>query len=141
MSCAKRLVLQMALPLQELNMQENAVSPPSIPQKSASGKLIIGGCGNNITNGGGPAPDGNAGCDMACKGNTVETCGGPNRLDVYQYTSSSPGSSPGKRGLAYNNNNPSANAEYANLFVGYSKISWGYDWGYLSWGLDSPFEL
>jgi hypothetical protein len=72
---------------------------------------------------------------------TVETCGGPNRLDVYQYTSSSSGSSPGKRGLAYNNNNPSANAEYANLFAGYSKISWGYDWGYPSWGLGSSFEL
>lgn len=46
-----------------------------------------------------------------------------------------------KRGLAYNNNNPDSNAAYANLFAGYSKISWGYDWGYPSWGLDSDFEL
>lgn len=97
----------------------------------------MAGCGNSVVNGGGPAPDGSAGCSMACKGNAAETCGGPNRLDVYQYTSSA----SGKRGLAYNNNNPGANAEYANLFTGYSKVSWGYDWGYPSWGLASSFEL
>lgn len=91
-------------------------------------------------NGGGPAPDGNALCDMPCKGNSAETCGGPNRLDVYQYTSSGTSGSA-KRGLAYNNNNPGGNADYANLFVGYSKISWGYDWGYPSYSLDSSFEL
>jgi glucan 1,3-beta-glucosidase len=45
------------------------------------------GCGNAIVNGGGPAPDGNAGCNMACKGNSAETCGGGNRLDVYSYGS------------------------------------------------------
>ena len=83
---------------------------------------------------------------MPCKGNSAETCGGPNRLDVYQYTSSGTsgsgsGSGSGKRGLAYNNNNPDANAEYANLFVGYTKVSWGYDWGFPSFGLDSSFEL
>ena len=54
---------------------------------------------------------------------------------------SSSGSTSGKRGLAYNNNNPDANAEYANLFVGYSSISWGYDWGYPSWSLNYSFEL
>jgi len=42
-------------------------------------------CGNSFSNGGGPAPDGTTGCDMACNGNTTETCGGPNRLDVYDY--------------------------------------------------------
>ncbi|KAF2467278.1 putative glyoxal oxidase precursor [Lindgomyces ingoldianus] len=42
-------------------------------------------CGNSFANGGGPAPDGNAGCNMACNGNAQETCGGPNRLNVYQY--------------------------------------------------------
>jgi hypothetical protein len=47
----------------------------------------------------------------------------------------------GKRGIAYNNNNPSGNAVYANLFKGKSKVSWGYDWGYPSWSLDSSFEL
>jgi hypothetical protein len=71
------------------------------------------------------------------KGNSAETCGGPDRLDIYQYSSTV----TAKRGLAYNNNNPDANAEYANLFVGYSKISWGYDWGYPSWSLDPSFEL
>jgi hypothetical protein len=77
---------------------------------------------------------------MACKGDASETCGGSNGLDVYQYTSSSTSGS-GKRGLAYNNNNPTANAEYANLFVGYPAITWGYDWGYPSWSLSSTFEL
>jgi hypothetical protein len=45
-------------------------------------------CGNNFQNGGGPAPDGNALCDMACNGNPAETCGGPNRLDAYGFDSS-----------------------------------------------------
>jgi hypothetical protein len=64
---------------------------------------------------------------MACKGNAAEICGGPNRLDVYQHGSGGGTTPPpplnGKRGLAYNNNNPGANAEYANLFKGYSKVS------------------
>lgn len=47
----------------------------------------------------------------------------------------------GKRGIAYNNNNPSSDSVYANLFKGNSKVSWGYDWGYPSWSLDSSFEL
>ncbi|KAF2655101.1 copper radical oxidase [Lophiostoma macrostomum CBS 122681] len=41
-------------------------------------------CGNSFSNGGGPAPDGAAGCNMACKGNPTEICGGPNRLSVYE---------------------------------------------------------
>ena len=102
------------------------------------------------------------------KGAHAETCGGPNRLDVYSYspstspapsqpittssltrpsstsiaiqpTSSSTGT--GKRGIAYSTGNPDGNATYANLFTGYSKITWGYDWGYPSHGLDSYFEL
>lgn len=77
---------------------------------------------------------------MQCAGDSAETCGGPNRLDVYQYASSSTASG-GKRGLAYNNNNPSGNAIYANLFEGYDKITWGYDWGFPSWSLGSQFEL
>jgi hypothetical protein len=75
---------------------------------------------------------------MACKGNSAETCGGPNRLDVYQYTAAA---SSGKRGLNYNNNNAYGNAIFANYFKGYPKVSWGYDWGYPSWGLDSSFEF
>lgn len=42
-------------------------------------------CGNSFSNGGGPAPDGSAGCNMACAGNAQETCGGANRLNVFQY--------------------------------------------------------
>ncbi|KAE8445874.1 hypothetical protein EG329_012797 [Mollisiaceae sp. DMI_Dod_QoI] len=45
-------------------------------------------CDTSFHNGGGPAPDGNMYCDMACNGNTAETCGGPNRLNVYSYTAS-----------------------------------------------------
>jgi len=80
---------------------------------------------------------------MPCKGNTAEICGGSNGLSVYKYGSSStpPPSGTGKRGLAYNNNNPAGNAEYANLFKGYSSVSWGYDWGYPAYNLDSSFEL
>lgn len=89
----------------------------------------------------GGAPASSADCNMACKGASGETCGGSNRLIVYQYGTSSTAPSAGKRGLAYNNNNPAANAQYANLFVGYSKISWGYDWGFPSYGLSSAFEL
>lgn len=40
-------------------------------------------CDNSLHNNGGPAPDGNAGCNMACKGNSAEICGGPNRLSLY----------------------------------------------------------
>jgi hypothetical protein len=42
-------------------------------------------CDNQLENGGGPAPDGNALCDMSCNGNPSETCGGPNRLNLYSY--------------------------------------------------------
>ncbi|KAG0650392.1 WSC domain-containing [Hyphodiscus hymeniophilus] len=95
-------------------------------------------CGNALVNGGAPVSDG---CNMACNGNSAETCGGSNRLNVYQDTSPSTPTSTGKRGLVYNNNNPAANAEYADLFKGYSKISWGYDWGFPSFGLDASFEF
>ena len=40
-------------------------------------------CGSSYSNGGGPAPDGLAGCNMVCNGNASEYCGGPNRLNVY----------------------------------------------------------
>lgn len=41
-------------------------------------------CDSEYRNGGGPAPDLGAGCNMACTGDTGEICGGPNRLSVYQ---------------------------------------------------------
>ncbi|EME81961.1 uncharacterized protein MYCFIDRAFT_165158 [Pseudocercospora fijiensis CIRAD86] len=44
-------------------------------------------CDNTVSNGGGPAPDGSAQCNMQCSGNQDETCGGPNRLNVYAFNS------------------------------------------------------
>ncbi len=49
--------------------------------KLSDGLLV---CDTSFRNGGGPAPDGNAQCNMACLGSASETCGGPNRLNVYQ---------------------------------------------------------
>ncbi|KFY88681.1 hypothetical protein V498_06696 [Pseudogymnoascus sp. VKM F-4517 (FW-2822)] len=45
-------------------------------------------CGNAFVNGGAPAPDGNAKCNMPCDGNTAQMCGGPDRLNVYFYEGS-----------------------------------------------------
>lgn len=42
-------------------------------------------CGNSFDNGGGPAPDGSAGCSMACNGDSTEICGGSQRLSMYGY--------------------------------------------------------
>jgi hypothetical protein len=42
-------------------------------------------CGNSLANGGGPAPDGNAKCNMPCNGNAAEICGGPDRLTMFKY--------------------------------------------------------
>ncbi|KAF2205966.1 copper radical oxidase [Delitschia confertaspora ATCC 74209] len=42
-------------------------------------------CGNSLLNGGGPAPDGDVGCNMPCNGNIEELCGGPNRLNLYRF--------------------------------------------------------
>lgn len=41
----------------------------------------------------------------------------------------------GKRGLSYND------ANLANLFVGKAEVTWGYNWGLPSNGLDSSFEF
>lgn len=40
-------------------------------------------CDTAVQNSQGQAPDGSTGCNMDCNGNEGETCGGPNRLDVY----------------------------------------------------------
>jgi len=42
-------------------------------------------CGNTIKGSNGPAPDGNAKCDMKCLGNPNEICGGPNRMNLYSH--------------------------------------------------------
>ncbi|KAF8736996.1 hypothetical protein AX14_013631 [Amanita brunnescens Koide BX004] len=45
-------------------------------------------CGNSIANGG--ASIAASGCNMVCAGNSSEFCGGPNRLNVYNYTGTLP---------------------------------------------------
>lgn len=80
---------------------------------------------------------------MQCNGNDSQICGGSNRLSVSTYGSSG-GSSPpptGKRGLCYNDNNPSKSAIYANMFKEYEQVTWAYNWGYPSFGLDQHFEF
>src|SRR6266851_4167521 len=46
--------------------------------------FLLKDCGTSFSNGGAPTPAGD--CNMACSGNSSETCGGPNRLNVYNYT-------------------------------------------------------
>ena len=46
--------------------------------------LFFKDCGNTFSNGGAPTPAGD--CSMVCSGNSSEICGGPNRLNVYNYT-------------------------------------------------------
>lgn len=41
----------------------------------------------------------------------------------------------GKRGLNYND------ATWANYFVGHAEVTWGYNWGWPSNGLDASFEF
>ncbi|EFE40559.1 hypothetical protein TRV_04725, partial [Trichophyton verrucosum HKI 0517] len=47
-------------------------------------------CDNQLRNGGGPAPDGEAMCSMPCNGNPEQKCGGPGRLNLYQNTAIKP---------------------------------------------------
>ena len=42
-------------------------------------------CDNELRNGGGPAPDGEAQCTMPCNGDPEQMCGGPDRLNLYHY--------------------------------------------------------
>lgn len=44
--------------------------------------LIETDCGNSIANGATPAT---SGCSMVCNGDSSEFCGGPDRLNVYNY--------------------------------------------------------
>lgn len=57
----------------------------SLPLSASSTATNCLGCDNAVRNGGALAPNGNAGCNMACAGNSAETCGGNFRLDLYQY--------------------------------------------------------
>ena len=60
-------------------------TPPCLSVANITNMLLSADCDNQLENGGGPAPDGGAGCNMACSGNAAETCGGSDRLDLYQY--------------------------------------------------------
>ncbi|KAM0476202.1 hypothetical protein ACHAPX_006619 [Trichoderma viride] len=51
-------------------------------------------CDTKFQNGGGPASDGSAQCTMTCSGAPSETCGGPNRLDVYSLATATGSASP-----------------------------------------------
>jgi hypothetical protein len=42
-------------------------------------------CDNQLRNGGGPAPDGEAQCNMLCNGDQTDICGGSNRLTLFKY--------------------------------------------------------
>lgn len=42
-------------------------------------------CDNQFRNNGGPAPDGEVGCNMACNGNQTEMCGGSDRLTLFKF--------------------------------------------------------
>src|SRR5580700_4520494 len=50
------------------------------------------------------------GCNMACSGNSAETCGGTNRLNAYQWL----GTGSSKRGINYTPDNNYNNATLAN---------------------------
>ena len=50
-------------------------------------------CDNLLNNGGSCALDQTT-CNMPCKGNSAETCGGSNRLNMYQYGSGAVTSCP-----------------------------------------------
>jgi len=45
------------------------------------------GCANSLFNNATLASEGVSECSMLCAGNTTEYCGGPNRLDVYEFNS------------------------------------------------------
>jgi len=78
-------------------------------------------CGNTIMNGGGPAPDGNAYCNMPCNGNASEICGGPNRLTFYYYNAGAPiASGTTTTGSAIATTTSSSTAAYPTLPTGWS---------------------
>jgi hypothetical protein len=50
-------------------------------------------CDNTIQTPGGPAPDGDAQCNMPCAGDNTEMCGGSNRLNLFKYLTGTESSS------------------------------------------------
>lgn len=61
-------------------------------------------CGNAILNGGAPAPT--ADCNMPCAGAPTQFCGGPARLNVYNYTGTALPAIPGGGGVGGGNPAP-----------------------------------
>ncbi|KAI0697984.1 copper radical oxidase [Cytidiella melzeri] len=61
-------------------------------------------CGLTISNGGAPTSLGD--CDMPCTGNSSEFCGGPNRLNMYNFTGTLPHGPVPPVGGGGNNNAP-----------------------------------
>ena len=49
-------------------------------------------CGTSTQAGGGPTPASE--CNMLCTGNNTQYCGGPNRLNLYNYTGTPPTAPP-----------------------------------------------
>ena len=85
---ARTLAIGMAVPGGAANMtQENCQDACHSSQYNLAGVEYAQECycANAFSNGGGPAPDGDAQCNMGCKGNGAEVCGGPNRLNVFSY--------------------------------------------------------
>lgn len=71
-----------------LSTRQNAVGSPSIagcfPRLLGIAAWLTRSsvCGNTVANGGMPAT---SGCNMLCAGNRTEYCGGPNRLNLYEF--------------------------------------------------------
>ena len=75
------------------NPPANPTVETCIAQCNAAGYTLAGveyggqcWCDNSLHNNGGPAPDGDTGCNMPCSGNANEICGGSNRLSLYAPT-------------------------------------------------------
>lgn len=51
-------------------------------------------CDNQLRNSGGPAPNGEVGCNMKCNGNQTEICGGTDRLTLFKFYTGQESSSP-----------------------------------------------
>jgi hypothetical protein len=89
-------------------------------------------CDTSLHNGGGPATDGSAGCDMACNGNSAEMCGGPNRLNMYSYTAS--GTSSTASGIGTTTSKPSTTTSSIPTVTGLPQ-----GWAYKGCWLDQQF--
>ena len=79
-------------------------------------------CGTALENGGAPAPDGSAGCNMACSGNSAEICGGANRFNLYRISNSTTTTTSGTSSTTSSHASSSTSVSATNLPKG-----WSYD--------------